>query len=602
MKLTPWRDAVHVLPADPDRAGAGPVQPGDLAERRRLAAAGRADDRAELAGLDGEGDVADRGERLALRRQNRLVRSRDLDPRRVGQPASVAVRSRPGLSAMSLLPSSVTTPRCGARHWWERTVGVRRRVASPFRAHTALSRVSTGFCAFCARPQLLVRAATDGRQSARVRHRSMRKLSSQIFVGSAGHPDRDDARRVRAVRRAANGHSSTGSTRPVPPRSPQTVAGCPRHPELHVRHPAPRCAGIDPARRQPHPARDRRVLRRRHRHEPGPALAPDPALIGQTGRPSRSSRPTGGSHVGIDNGSHRPLGERQGAAATRRPARMIGEVSVGIRESSVSSALWRELPDLRRRGSRSRSPLGAVASWLLARRLKRRTFGLELDEIARLLQEREATLHGIREGVIAFDPRGPRVRRQRRGAAAARRAAVPDRRHGWRTCSRPGRLRDVLAGAVGGPGRGRPHRRLLPGGQPDAGHAGRPTARRRRHPARPHRDGRAAARARRRARPDRRRCAPSSTSSPTACTPSPACSSSASSDEALSYLRRAEPGAAEFDNTLRARIGSPLDRRAAARQGGRGERARSRLRRSPPTPGSAKSPPRCRRSRPSSAT
>ena len=32
--------------------------------------------------------------------------------------------------------------------------------------------------------------------------------------------------------------------------------------------------------------------------------------------------------------------------------------------------------------------------------------GLELDEIARLLQEREATLHGIREGVIAIDPAG----------------------------------------------------------------------------------------------------------------------------------------------------------------------------------------------------
>jgi two-component system CitB family sensor kinase len=46
---------------------------------------------------------------------------------------------------------------------------------------------------------------------------------------------------------------------------------------------------------------------------------------------------------------------------------------------------------------------------LLAARLKRQTFGLELDEIAGLLQEREATLRGIREGVVAVDPRG-RVR------------------------------------------------------------------------------------------------------------------------------------------------------------------------------------------------
>jgi two-component system CitB family sensor kinase len=43
---------------------------------------------------------------------------------------------------------------------------------------------------------------------------------------------------------------------------------------------------------------------------------------------------------------------------------------------------------------------------MLARRLKRSTFGLELDEIAALVQEREAMLHGIREGVITLDPAG----------------------------------------------------------------------------------------------------------------------------------------------------------------------------------------------------
>jgi two-component system CitB family sensor kinase len=50
--------------------------------------------------------------------------------------------------------------------------------------------------------------------------------------------------------------------------------------------------------------------------------------------------------------------------------------------------------------------IGALASLGVASRMKRRTFGLELDEIAHLLQEREATLHGIREGVIAVDPAG----------------------------------------------------------------------------------------------------------------------------------------------------------------------------------------------------
>ena len=47
--------------------------------------------------------------------------------------------------------------------------------------------------------------------------------------------------------------------------------------------------------------------------------------------------------------------------------------------------------------------LGVLAALGLSRRLKRQTFGLELREIAALLQEREAMLHGIREGVLGYD-------------------------------------------------------------------------------------------------------------------------------------------------------------------------------------------------------
>src|SRR5437016_2429847 len=45
-------------------------------------------------------------------------------------------------------------------------------------------------------------------------------------------------------------------------------------------------------------------------------------------------------------------------------------------------------------------------SLLLARHLKRQTFGLEPEEIATLLEQREASLHGIREGTIATDVDG----------------------------------------------------------------------------------------------------------------------------------------------------------------------------------------------------
>lgn len=50
------------------------------------------------------------------------------------------------------------------------------------------------------------------------------------------------------------------------------------------------------------------------------------------------------------------------------------------------------------------SVLGLCGSWLLARRIKRQTFGLEPREIAGLAEHREAMLYGLAEGVIALDP------------------------------------------------------------------------------------------------------------------------------------------------------------------------------------------------------
>ncbi|MFD4256875.1 ATP-binding protein [Streptomyces sp. NPDC058534] len=50
------------------------------------------------------------------------------------------------------------------------------------------------------------------------------------------------------------------------------------------------------------------------------------------------------------------------------------------------------------------SGLGVAGSWLLARRVKRQTLGLEPREIAGLAEHREAMLYGIAEGVVALDP------------------------------------------------------------------------------------------------------------------------------------------------------------------------------------------------------
>ncbi|MGO4444853.1 ATP-binding protein [Mycobacterium sp. 2YAF39] len=50
--------------------------------------------------------------------------------------------------------------------------------------------------------------------------------------------------------------------------------------------------------------------------------------------------------------------------------------------------------------------LGLLASWLLSRRIKRHTRGLEIAEIAGLADHREALLHSIREGVVAVNNDG----------------------------------------------------------------------------------------------------------------------------------------------------------------------------------------------------
>lgn len=112
----------------------------------------------------------------------------------------------------------------------------------------------------------------------------------------------------------------------------------------------------------------------------------------------------GRTHVDIDHGAtgrsangKAPLYGTSGA--------VVGEVSVGLPERDVLGELWRELPTFGLYAGIA-TALGSGAAYLLARRLKRTTFGLELEEIAGLLQDREAMLHGIREGVVAFDPRG----------------------------------------------------------------------------------------------------------------------------------------------------------------------------------------------------
>ncbi|WP_328317103.1 sensor histidine kinase [Streptomyces sp. NBC_00388] len=85
--------------------------------------------------------------------------------------------------------------------------------------------------------------------------------------------------------------------------------------------------------------------------------------------------------------------------------RVVGEANAGVAVSDVRAQLirvllggfgWLVVALL----------LGIGASALLARRWKRLTLGLEPEELAGLVQEQEAVLHGIGEGVIAVDNEG----------------------------------------------------------------------------------------------------------------------------------------------------------------------------------------------------
>jgi two-component system CitB family sensor kinase len=112
----------------------------------------------------------------------------------------------------------------------------------------------------------------------------------------------------------------------------------------------------------------------------------------------------GRDHTGVDHGN---LGLSANAKVPLRApdGSIAGEVSAGILERQVSGQLLHELPSLLLYFACALA-IGVVASLTLARRLKRSTFGLELEEIAALVQEREAMLHGIKEGVITLDPEG----------------------------------------------------------------------------------------------------------------------------------------------------------------------------------------------------
>lgn len=177
----------------------------------------------------------------------------------------------------------------------------------------------------------------------------------------------------------------------------------------------------------------------RHSH-PNPARIGEPieepvvALDGQV-------------HTGIDQGS---LGRSANARAPifDSAGHPVGEVSVGILESEVDVRLNAQLLALALYTAVALA-LGVAASLLLARAIKRVTFGVEPAEIVALIQEREAMLHGIREGVLAVDAKGAiNVLNDE----ARRLLGIPTARLGQRVeeVLPEGRLQRIVSGSIEG--------------------------------------------------------------------------------------------------------------------------------------------------------
>lgn len=127
---------------------------------------------------------------------------------------------------------------------------------------------------------------------------------------------------------------------------------------------------------------------------------------------------------------------------------IVGAVSVGIAYDSVRDRLIHAVPGLFAYAGGALA-VGALAAWLISRRVQRQTRDLAFSDISALLAEREAMLHGIREGVVALD-RGGRIRllndeaQRLLGIGEQALGRSPDGALG------AGRTADVLAGRVTG--------------------------------------------------------------------------------------------------------------------------------------------------------
>ncbi|WSQ12270.1 sensor histidine kinase [Streptomyces sp. NBC_01231] len=174
---------------------------------------------------------------------------------------------------------------------------------------------------------------------------------------------------------------------------------------------------------------------------------PTPGEVGRTVSTDPHLALAGKEVMEIDSGT---LGRSARGKVPLRDSHggIVGAVSVGIAYDSVRARLIHAIPGLFAYAGGALA-VGALAAWLISRRVHRQTRDLAFSDISGLLAEREAMLHGIREGVVALDRAG-RVRllndeaQRLLGIGDESVGRTPDEALG------EGRTADVLAGRVTG--------------------------------------------------------------------------------------------------------------------------------------------------------
>ena len=133
---------------------------------------------------------------------------------------------------------------------------------------------------------------------------------------------------------------------------------------------------------------------------------PDPRQIGQQFLGHIATAQRGGDLVESYRGTLGP--SVRAVVPVERGATVVGLVSVGIRRSAVSEAVAEQLPPLVLAGALA-AALSGLGTWLVARRVRRQTHGLDAAQLQSMYDYYDAVLHAVREGLLLVDGNG-RVR------------------------------------------------------------------------------------------------------------------------------------------------------------------------------------------------